>query len=87
MTTITCRQCGKADETVKHILEVCDAPTVVPIRNKIFGKVVKLCDKTNENINKVWNVLQPTTTDKRVLHKAHRLTGNLIDALRDVWDF
>lgn len=87
ITTTTCRQCGKAEETVKHILEACDATAVVSIRNKIYGKVVKLCDKNSDNINKIWNALQPTTTNKHVLHKAHTLTGNLIDALRDVWDF
>ena len=87
ITSVTCRQCGKADETVKHVLEVCDAPAVVAIRDKVYGKIVKLCDKSGESINKVWNVLEPTTKRKHVLNKALTLTGVLINKLRDLWDF
>jgi ribonuclease HI len=84
---VTCRMCGKARETVKHVLEVCDASMVATIRHKIYGEVVKLCDKKGENIDKVWNALEPNTKHKRVLIKAHELTGKLINKLRDIWDF
>ena len=63
-TSVTCRQCGKADETVKHVLEECDAPAVVAIRHNIYGKVVQLCEEYGEDINKVWNALNPTTNKK-----------------------
>jgi hypothetical protein len=87
ITSVSCRQCGKADETVKHVLEECDAPAVVAIRHKIYGKVVKLCERYGEDSNKVWNALNPTTKKKRALSKAHTLTGTFINKLRDIWNF
>ena len=72
---------------MKHVLEECDAPAVVAIRHNIYGKVVKLCEVYGEDINKVWNALNPTTNKKRALSKAHTLTGTLINKLRDIWDF
>ena len=85
--SVTCRQCGKTDETVKHVIETCDAPAVVDIRNRMRKKLRKLCDKYNELIEDVGNVLNPKAKNMKAMKKAHKITGHMISLLRDVWDF
>jgi hypothetical protein len=85
--SVLCRQCGRADETVKHVLEVCDAPAVVDIRNRMHRKIRKLCDKYGERVTDMENVLNPKAKNVKALKKAHKVTGRMISLLRDIWDF
>jgi hypothetical protein len=87
ITSVTCRQCGRADETVTHVLERCDAPAVVDIRNRMNNKIHKLADKYKERVTDVGNVLNPKAKQAKALLKAHKITGRMINLLRDIWDF
>ena len=84
---VTCRQCGKADETVKHVIETCDAPAVIDIRNRMNKKLRKLCTKYNERVADVANVLNPTAKNKKAMKKAHKITGRMITLLQEVWNY
>ena len=87
VASVTCRQCGRADETVKHVIETCDAPAVVDIRNRMNNKIHKLCDKYKERVDDVGNVLNPKAKNVKVTKKTLTITGRMISLLRDVWDF
>ena len=39
VTSTYCRECGKAPETVQHVIDVCDAPAVVDIRDWMRRKL------------------------------------------------
>ena len=85
--SVTCRQCGKADETVKHVIETCDAPAVIDIRSRMNRKIRKLCDKYQENITDIGNILNPTAKNVRAMKKAHKITGRMISLLQPIWDY
>ena len=72
---------------MKHVIETCDAPAVVDIRNRMRRKLSKLCDKYHELIEDVGNVLNPKAKNMKAMKKAHKITGHMISLLRDVWDF
>ena len=86
VASVTCRQCGKADETVRHVVETCDAPAVVDIRSRMINKIHKLCNKYKERVE-IGNVLNPKAKSVQAMKKAHKITGRMITLLRDVWDF
>ena len=87
ITSITCRQCGRADETVTHVLEQCDAPAVVDIRMRMNNKIHKLAKKYNERVTDVGNILNPTAKLAKAMRKAHKITGRMINLFRDIWDY
>jgi hypothetical protein len=89
ITTVTCRQCGKYDETVQHVLTVCDAPEVEAVRIKAFNRINKLCKKYGAPLTGLWEVLQPHTSNKKsmkALVKAYAYTGRFINRLQRIWD-
>ena len=87
ITSTRCRQCGRAEETVKHVLETCDAPTVVDIRTRMNNKIQKLATKYKERVTDIGNILNPKARNNRALMRAHTITGRMINLLRDIWDF
>ena len=87
ITTVTCRQCHKEDETVRHVLEVCDATDVVAVRERMRKRAEKFCERKKEDIGKVWRALGPDTKDKHVTRKAHTYTGKFIMRMRKIFDF
>ena len=87
ITSTRCRQCKKAEETVKHVIDICDAPAVIDLRQRMTHKLTRLCTKYKENIAEVGNILNPTAKQTRVMKRAHTITGQYINMIRDIWDF
>lgn len=87
ITSITCRQCNKATETVKHVIDICDAPAVIDLRQRMRSKLTRLCTRYKEKETDVGNVLNPTAKQAAALKRAHKITGQYINLLRDLWDF
>ena len=87
VTSVRCRQCGREDETVTHVLQDCDAPAVVDIRTRMNNKIHKLADKYKERVTEIGNILNPKAKNNKALMKAHKITGRMINLLRDIWDF
>ncbi len=87
ITSTTCRQCNKAEETVQHVLEVCDAPAVVDIRQRMRSKLTRLCTKYKEKDTDVGQVLNPRAKQTAALKRAYKITGQYVNLLREMWDF
>ena len=87
IASTTCTQCNKAEETVQHVIEVCDAPAVADIRQRMRSKITRLCAKYKEKEADVGYVLNPRAKQAAALKRAHKITGQYINLLRDIWDF
>ena len=89
ITSPTCRQCGKHDETVEHVLWWCDNADVKAIRASTYSKLNKLLYQGGGMLSSLAN-LEPRVSKKgkaHILHKAYDITAKHINKLRDVWDF
>lgn len=60
---------------------------MVDIRTRMNNKIHKLASKYKERVTDVGNVLNPTAKLAKVMKKAHKITGRMINLLRDIWDF
>ncbi len=87
ITSTTCSQCNRAEETVQHVLEVCDSPAVVDIRQRMRSKITRLCSRYEEKETDVGYVLNPRAKQTAALKRAYKITGQYINLLREVWDF